>query len=155
MSKIEADLSVKQSPVITEALTQQSKVMLAAKLDAEFGAAQAVARAADPDDPMTEAQAVEAVEKVTEADEKFATVAAAAGVTEADIAKEVTDQRRQQMTESLSTWRANLEIHQSFLDNPEQWGGVDLSGAPLDADEQAVNVKVLAAAIAAAEAELA
>lgn len=146
---------IEQSEIITEALAAQAKAMLAAKLDAEFGQAQAEARAADPDDPMTEAQAVEAREKVAEAKEKFATVAAAAGVTEADIAREVTDLRRQQLTESLAVWRANLEIHQSFLDNPEQWGGVDLSGAPLDADEQAVNVKVLAAAIAAAEAELA
>lgn len=146
---------IEQSEIITEALAAQAKAMLAAKLDAEFGQAQAEARAADPDDPMTEVQAAEAAEKVAEAKEKFATVAAAAGVTEADIAREVTDLRRQQLTESLAVWRANLEIHQSFLDNPEQWGGVDLSGAPLDADEQAVNVKVLAAAIAAAEAELA
>jgi hypothetical protein len=144
----------KKSSVITEALTQQSKVMLANRLDAEFGAVQAEARAADPDDPMTEAQAVEAREKVAEADEKFATVAAAAGVTEDDIAREVTAQRRQQLTESLGIWQANLEIHQSFLDNPDMWGGVDFSGAPLNPDEQAVHVKALTAAIAAAEAEL-
>jgi len=142
-------------PVIQKALEAQAKMLLAAKLDAEFGSAQADLRANDKDDPFTPTQAEEVQAASAEVAGRFETVATAAGVDENDIRPEVESQRRKDLTAALETWRKDLAIHESFLNNPEMWGGVDFSGTPLNAEEQAVHVKTLKAAVAAAEAELA
>lgn len=151
---VEDFAEVEKSDFILEALANQSKTLLLARLDAEFGQVQAEARAADPEDPVTSDQAEAAAVAVQEVSDKFDTVSTAAGVAEADIIREVTSQRKAQLAESLTVWRQNLEVHISFRDHPEMWGGMDFSGAPLVFDEQAVHVKTLEAAIVAAEAEL-
>lgn len=142
-------------PVIQEALETQAKMLLSAKLDAEFGSTQAEMRANDKEDPFTPAQAQEVQAAADEAGTKFDTVATAAGVDEADLLPEVQAQRNAELTTALETWKRDLKIHESFLNTPEIWGGVDFSGTPLNPDEQAMHVKTLQAAISAAEQELA
>lgn len=141
--------------ILADARKEAAAQRLLDSLRAESGKRQAEARAADPADPVTAADAADFSEKATEAAALADTVIAAAGLTKADLLTQVTATRRQELTASLDQWNKTLAIHQSFLDDPASWGGVDIGGQPLDADEQAAHVKTYLAAIADAEAELA
>ena len=141
--------------ILADARKEAAAQRLLASLRADSGQRQAEARAADPADPVTDDQAADFAVKATEASDLADTVIAAAGLDKADLLPQVRAARRQELTQNLEQWRKTLAIHQSFLDDPASWGGVDIGGQPLDADEQANHIKTYEAAIADAEQELA
>lgn len=155
MPKTDKPVDDQAAEILADARKEAAAQRLLDSLRAESGKRQAEARAADPADPVTADQAADFSEKATEAADLADTVIAAAGLTKADVLAQVTATRRQELTASLDQWRKTLAIHQSFLDDPASWGGVDIAGQPLDPDEQANHVKTYLAAIADAEAELA
>ena len=141
--------------ILADARKEAAAQRLLDSLRADSGKRQAEARAADPADPVTADQAADFSDKATEAADLADTVVAAAGLDKKDLMPQVRAARRQELEQNLGQWRKTLAIHQSFLDDPASWGGVDIGGQPLDADEQAAHVKSYQAAIADAEAELA
>lgn len=154
-TEIDAKVTDQADEILAEARKEAAGQRLLDALRADSGQRQAEVRAADPADPMTADQAVDLAVKATEAAALADTVIAAAGLTKADLISQVSAARRQELTQNLDQWRKTLAIHQSFLDDPASWGGVDIGGQPIDADEQAAHIKTYEAAIADAEAELA
>ena len=155
MPKTTKPVDDQAAEILADARKEAAGQRLLDSLRADSGQRQAEARAADPADPVTADQAADFADKATEAADLAATVIAAAGLTKGDLLTQVKAARRQELTAHLDQWRKTLAIHQSFLDDPASWGGVDIGGQPLDPDEQALHVKTYLAAIADAEAELA
>ncbi len=155
MPKTTKPVDDQAAEILADARKEAAAQRLLDSLRADSGQRQAEARAVDPADPVTADQAADFTDKATEAADLADTVIAAAGLDRADLLTQVSAARRQELTASLEQWRKTLAIHQSFLDDPASWGGVDIGGQPLDADEQAAHIKTYEAAIADAEAELA
>ena len=155
MPKTTEPVDDQAAEILADARKEAAAQRLLDSLRADSGKRQAEARAADPADPVTADQATDFSDKATEAADLADTVIAAAGLDKADLMPQVRAARRKELEQNLEQWRKTLAIHQSFLDDPASWGGVDIGGQPLDADEQAAHVKTYLAAIADAEAELA
>ena len=155
MPKTTKPVDDQAAEILADARKEAAAQRLLDSLRADSGKRQAEARAADPADPVTADQATDFSDKATEAADLADTVIAAAGLDKADLMPQVRAARRKELEQNLEQWRKTLAIHQSFLDDPASWGGVDIGGQPLDADEQAAHVKTYLAAIADAEAELA
>lgn len=154
MPKTAKPVDDQAAEILADARKEAAAQRLLASLRADSGKRQAEARAADPTDPVTADQAAEFSDKATEAADLADTVIAAAGLTKADLLPQVQAARRKELEQNLEQWRKTLAIHQSFLDDPASWGGVDIGGQPLDADEQALHIKTYLAAITDAETEL-
>lgn len=108
-------------------------------------------RLMDPDDPFNpdEVEIASQQEEQDEKEKRATRVAELNGTTlkkVVDIA-EADKERRTNLRQQLSEWRRLRKVHQDFLDNPEAYGGVDLSGEPLDPEEQLAHVKAYDAAI--------
>jgi hypothetical protein len=108
--------------------------------------------AADPDHPADDALVEERQGDLDEAKRLADEATAASGVT---VDKAARNEYRAALRDQVKTWKANLAIHQDYLDHPEAYGGKDVSGGDLDPDEQKKAVAELTAAIAEAEASLA
>lgn len=107
-------------------------------------------RADDDNDPTPMSAAKAAQDEAEKAAESVDAVVRSAGVKESTLVLE----RMQVVRQRIEEWNRTLAIHQSYLDEPADWGGVDMGGAPLDPVVQAQHVQAYQSAIAAAEEEL-
>lgn len=109
-------------------------------------------RAADGADKVV---TKEMVEPVTDQAGKVGKQAEAL-VRAADVeVDELKRERQGQLRSLLDTWRRNLATHRDFLENPDDYGGVDFGGAEIVPEEQQNAIYSLEASIAVAEEELA
>lgn len=145
-------------PEVADALRLAAVRLRLEERAAAIDAAILRARAADPTDPVTDEHAADAAAHLEAARARRARAARAAGLPAADqrAAEAAADaEHRTTMQGRIAEWRRLRNVHQAMSDTPEAFGGVDLAGVPLDPAQQAEHVRAYAAAIAAAEADLA
>lgn len=108
------------------------------------------ARADDKDDTMTVAEAKNASELAKKAHVAASRLVKASNLREDTLVLE----RIQILQRRLVDFKQALAVHEDYLVNPDEWGGVDMSGQPIDTAQQEQYVKMNRAVIAALEEEL-
>lgn len=149
-SKTSGRTTDKADPAVVAARNQQAATMQARAVEARQDARKARLRAANPDDLLTEDDAVEAETRATEAEALAEKVKAAAPSPNAEIERKVRAAQVEANKELVTRWKRERAIHYDLATNPDAYGGVDLGGAPIDVDAQMQMVYDLDAAIAAA-----
>lgn len=107
-------------------------------------------RAADPNDPVEEATARQAAADAEKAGKGVETLVETAGIKMATLVAE----REATLRARKADWQRNLALHESYLNEPEKWDGVDLGGAEIVEADQAAAVQAYRTAVEQIDEEL-
>lgn len=152
MAKAQGKPDIK--PHVRERRKQRALELLGARLDAERRVKVIEALVPVEGHPADAPALERAKGEVTDRSEEFAAVVGGSGISEAELLATVRQQRKTSLRDQIEEWTRNRDLHEDMATNPDLYGGVDMGGAPLDAEVQRRFVLEYDAAIEAARAEL-